>query len=87
MGISSGSTGYKSGYLLNIPKVRYWNYSCNIAVLKYILWIKRNMNSFWNTYHSYYRPLLESVKESCNAAFQVYSTAKECYSVCSDCKR
>ena len=45
------------------------------------------MNSFWNTYHSYYRPLLESVKESCNAAFQVYSTAKECYSVCSDCKR
>ena len=43
-----------------------------------------NMNSFWNTYHSYYRPLMESVKESCYSAFQVYSTAKECYSVCSD---
>ena len=45
---------------------------------------KRAMNCFWNTYHSYYRPLMESVKESCNSAFQVYSTAKECYSVCSD---
>ena len=45
---------------------------------------KRKMNGFWNTYHSYYRPLLESVKESCNSAFQVYNTAKECYSVCSD---
>ena len=45
---------------------------------------KRAMNSFWNTYHSYYRPLLESVKESCCSAFQVYCAAKECYSVCSD---
>ena len=45
---------------------------------------KLKMNSFWNTYHSYYRPLMESVKESCYSAFQVYSTAKECYSVCSD---
>ena len=45
---------------------------------------KRAMNSFWNTYHSYYRPLMESVKESCHSAFQVYCAAKECYSVCSD---
>ena len=45
---------------------------------------KRNMNAFWNTYHSYYRPLLESVKESCNSAFQVYCIAKEGYGVCSD---
>ena len=45
---------------------------------------KRAMNSFWNTYHSYYRPLMESVKESCHSAFQVYYAAKECYSVCSD---
>ena len=45
---------------------------------------KRKMNGFWNTYHSYYRPLLKSVKESCDSAFQVYNTAKECYSVCSD---
>ena len=45
---------------------------------------KRAMNRFWNTYHSYYRPLLESVKESCNSAFQVYCIAKEGYGVCSD---
>ena len=45
---------------------------------------KRAMNSFWNTYHSYYRPLLKSVKESCNAAFETYDLAKECYCVCSD---
>ena len=45
---------------------------------------KRAMNSFWNTYHSYYRPLLESVKESCNAAFETYNLAKGCYCVNSD---
>ena len=45
---------------------------------------KRAMNRFWNTYHSYYRPLLESVKESCNSAFQVYCIAKEGYGLCSD---
>ena len=45
---------------------------------------KLNMNSFWDTYHSYYCPLMESVKESCCSAFRVFSTAKECYSVCSD---
>ena len=45
---------------------------------------KRAMNSFWNTYHSYYRPLLESVKESCNAAFKTYNLAKESYWVNSD---
>ena len=45
---------------------------------------KQNMNSFWNSYHSYYRPLLESLKESCNSAFHVYSIAKESYGVCLD---
>ena len=45
---------------------------------------KRNMNCFWNFYHSYYRPLLESVKESCSSAFHVYGIAKEGYRVCSD---
>ena len=45
---------------------------------------KRAMNRFWNTYHSYYRPLLEYVKESCNSAFYVYCIAKEGYGVCSD---
>lgn len=45
---------------------------------------KRNMNTFWNTYHSYYRPLLESVKESCNAAFNMYSVAKEEYGLCTE---
>ena len=45
---------------------------------------KRTMNTFWNTYHSYYQPLLSSVKDSCNAAFGMYSTAKEEYGVCSE---
>lgn len=45
---------------------------------------KRNMNSFWNTYHSYYGPLLESVKESCSSAFAMYTSAKDSYGICSD---
>ena len=45
---------------------------------------KRAMNTFWNTYHSYYQPLLSSVKDSCNAAFGMYSTVKEEYGVCSE---
>ena len=45
---------------------------------------KRAMNTFWNTYHSYYRPLLSSVKESGNAAFGMYATAKEKYGICSE---
>ena len=44
---------------------------------------KKNMNRFWNTYHSYYKPLLSSVKDSCNAAFNMYSTAKSEYGLCS----
>ena len=45
---------------------------------------RRNMNSFWNSYHSYYKPLLSSVKDSCNAAFDMYSDAKEKYGLCSE---
>ena len=45
---------------------------------------KMNMNSFWNTYHSYYSPLLESVKESCSSAFAMYTSAKDNYGICSD---
>ena len=45
---------------------------------------KRAMNTFWNTYHSYYQPLLTSVKESCNNAFNMYVDARDKYGVCSE---
>lgn len=45
---------------------------------------KKNMNGFWNTYHSYYRPLLDSVKESCSSAFTMYAAAKDSYGICSE---
>lgn len=45
---------------------------------------KRAMNTFWNTYHSYYQPLLTSVKESCNNAFSMYTAARDKYGICSE---
>ena len=45
---------------------------------------RRNMNSFWNSYHSYYKPMLSSVKEACGNAFDLYKTAKADYGVCSE---
>jgi hypothetical protein len=45
---------------------------------------RRNMNSFWNSYHSYYKPMLSSVKEACGKAFDLYKTAKADYGVCSE---
>ena len=45
---------------------------------------RRNMNCFWNSYHSYYKPMLSSVKEACSKAFDLYKTAKEDYGVCSE---
>lgn len=44
---------------------------------------RRNMNAFWNTYHSHYSPLLSSVRSSCNHAFYLYSKAKDDYGICS----
>lgn len=37
---------------------------------------KVRMNIFWNTYHSRYKPILDSLKEDCQEAFSLYDRAK-----------
>jgi hypothetical protein len=38
---------------------------------------KIRMNMFWNTYHSHYEPLLDSLKKDCQEAFKIYDRAKQ----------
>lgn len=38
---------------------------------------KKKRNEFWNSFHSYYRPLLKDLNEQCNAAFLLYKEYKE----------
>lgn len=37
---------------------------------------KIRMNLFWNTYHSHYKPMLDSLKTDCQMAFKRYDVAK-----------
>ena len=37
---------------------------------------KIRMNLFWNTYHSHYKPMLDSLKADCQMAFKRYDVAK-----------
>ena len=37
---------------------------------------KKKRNEFWNSYHSYYRPALDELKEKCNTAFSLYDNIK-----------
>ena len=37
---------------------------------------KKKRNEFWNSYHSYYRPAINGLKEQCDAAFSLYSDIK-----------
>ena len=37
---------------------------------------KKKRNEFWNSYHSYYRPLLKNLNEQCKAAFLLYNDYK-----------
>lgn len=37
---------------------------------------KKKRNEFWNSYHSYYRPAINGLKEQCEAAFSLYTDIK-----------
>ena len=37
---------------------------------------KIRLNQFWNTFHSHYKPLLDSLKADCQMAFSIYDRAK-----------
>ena len=37
---------------------------------------KKKRNEFWNSYHSYYRPAINGLKEQCEAVFSLYSDIK-----------
>lgn len=38
---------------------------------------KKKRNEFWNSYHSYYRPLLKDLNKQCNAAYLLYKEYKD----------
>lgn len=43
------------------------------------------MNLFWNSYHTHYKPIVDSLKEGCQEAFTLYDRAKSAGALNSSC--